>query len=79
MSGIDLIWIAQKLLKDEPLLFFSKDKYLIGIAALLVVLHMADSVCSLFVDPIEEDGLVGLEIGLLHKEGPQALYVFDAH
>ena len=43
---------------------------------LLVVNHLLYGVLPLLVDPVQEDGLVRLEVWLLHEEGPQAFDVF---
>ena len=45
---------------------------------LLVVHHLLNCVLPLLVDPVQEDGLVRLEVWLLHEEGPQAFDVFDS-
>ena len=34
--------------------------------------------CSLLVDPVEEEGLVGLEIGVLNEQDPKMLNLLNA-
>ena len=43
---------------------------------LLVVHHLLNCVLPLFIDPVQEDSLVRLEVWLLDKEGPQAFDIF---
>lgn len=70
---LDLFWVTQDILEQELLLFVFENVLLslhelVAIVLLLVeYAALSDRLEPLFVDPVEEQGLILVEVGLGHE------------
>lgn len=80
---LDLAGVAENIHEEELLLLFREDvllslHQLVSVKMLLVREPAAHGLEALLVDPVEELGLVLVEVGLSDEELPKVLDVVDA-